>query len=271
MKHMRAVLLLCSICLWSVFSYPAAIIFDLDGVLVEKNGFSAAWNIGLRHFLGFYNPYKVRQKMFEFFNTLEDRKPETPWAYNENLLLPQLLCDWLMGSKTCNEIRTTVQQALKTNKYTFSKKRYRKLTKKIADFMFSPKRLAQSIQPIKQGVKLLKQCKQKNHQIYILSNWDPESFEQLCNQAWFKEILDLCDGCIISGIVHMMKPDPCIFEHLFTTYKIDPDTTPTVYIDDTRENILSARILKKRQLYCFECKNKKFDPIKQELLKLKIL
>ena len=271
MKQIRVLCILFFICFWSMLSYPAAIIFDLDGVLIKRSGFSTAWNIGLRHFLGLYNPYKVHRRMFEFFNTIEPRKPYTPWAYNNNLLLPQLLCDWLMGLKTNKEILEIVQKALEKKKKFFSKKKYYKLTKRISNFMFTPESFANSIRPIKKGVDLLKLCKQKNHNIYILSNWDAESFEQLCKKKWFKKILDLCDGCVISGIVHMMKPDPRIFECLFETYDLDPDETLTVYIDDNRENFLGAQILKKKQLFCFECQNKKFDSIKDKLQKLKII
>lgn len=256
------------VCFWSISTYPAAIIFDLDGILIERSGFSAIWNIGLRHFFGFYNPNKVQKKMFEFFNTLEMRKPETPWSYNQNLLLPQLVCDWLMGLKTNQDILKVIQQALYDKKYTFSKKKYHKLTQYIAELMFTPERLADVMRPIKGGVDLLKLCKRYKHQTYILSNWDPESFELLRKKKWFKDILDNCDGYVISGSIRMMKPDPCIFQHLFKTYNIDPDITTTVFIDDNRENIIGAHTLKKKQLYCFECNNKNFENIKQELQKL---
>jgi len=271
MKNIRALLLSLLICFWSVLNYPAVLIFDLEGVLIKKSGFSVAWNIGFRHFLGLYNPYKVRRKMFEFFNTIEARKPDTPWAYNHDLLLPQLLCDWLMGLKTNKAILEIVQKALKEKKNFFSKKKYYKLTKQIADFMFTPERLANAMRPITKSVDLLQQCKQKNHKIYILSNWDAESFKQLCKKKWFKEILDLCDGWIISGIVHMMKPDPMIYELLFETYDLDPNTTQTIYIDDSRENILAARTLQKKELVCFEYNTKKLDTMRDELLRLKIL
>lgn len=267
----RTKILFLSFFITSTLSNPATFIFDLEGVLIEKSSLSCAWDIGLTNFLGFYNPYKIRKKMFEFFNKVLQRKPETPLAYNGNLLLPQLVCDWLMGHKTNKELLTIVTEALNNKKDLFDKKVYYTLTKKISELMFTPQRLVATMNPIKEGIEFLEYCKQRKHALYILSNWDPESFEHLRKKKWFNNVLALCNGWVISGHVGMMKPDPRIFIHLFERYNLDPDSTPTVYIDDARENLLSAQSLGKKKLFCFECQNKKIAPICQELVNLGIL
>jgi len=94
------------------------------------------------------------------------------------------------------------------------------------------------------GLEILKRCAQikdscgkKLHKIYILSNWGKAGFDKIRQQ--FPEILELFDGCVISGEAGYSKPEKEIFELLINRYQIK--NQPCVFIDDSEVNVIAAQ------------------------------
>ena len=50
--------------------------------------------------------------------------------------------------------------------------------------------------------------------------------------------LRLFDGIVVSGKVKLAKPDPAIYEHMLSEFKLNP--RETLFIDDRRENVQTA-------------------------------
>ncbi len=255
--------------------HPAVVIFDLEGVLVKKSNVQAGWHIGLRNFFGLYNPFKIEKRLFDFLNLLEPRHPDTPGAKRNNMLLPQLMCDWMCGDKTTREIQQLINDGLTTYDSFFSTASEKKLITATTAFMFTPSLLSRVMHPIKDGVKLLKRCYRKKNKagerqntVIILSNFDPESFEMMYNTPKFRKISRYCDGMVISGHVHLMKPDPTIFELLFNTFSIDPIQELVVFIDDQLENIQTGIDLGLSTIHCTKCNHR---PVKKELKRLGVI
>jgi len=75
------------------------------------------------------------------------------------------------------------------------------------------------------------ELKRRGYKLYLLSN--------IC--TYFAEhkdeipMLKLLDGCVFSGCIRKVKPTREIFEHLCTTYGIEPGET--VFVDDRKDNI----------------------------------
>ena len=69
-----------------------------------------------------------------------------------------------------------------------------------------------------------------------LSNMEPDKFLLRRDKFAF---FGLLDGCVISGIEGVAKPDREIFEILLKRYDLDP--AATVFIDDTAANVVAAR------------------------------
>ena len=105
--------------------------------------------------------------------------------------------------------------------------------------IFSPASFIKTQQWIREGVKLVKECKAKGHKIFILSNWDSNSFELLKQRC--PSFFALFDGIVISGDVRAIKPDPAIYQHLLDTYSLKADEC--AFIDDLEENIKAAEQL----------------------------
>ena len=248
------------------------VIFDLHGVLVKRSTLSLVWNAGIFNFFGLYNPIRIEAKLFTFLRSIESLQKETPRAfYKHKFEMPQIMCDWLMGLKTSQEIKAIVEQQFKDYPNWCDNQQYIKIAQGITNVMFTPELHARIFFPIKNGIKLLKKVRKKVDKIILLSNWDAESFGYLLDRKDMKEIFNNCNGWIISGIAHYMKPDPQIFECLFQQFSIDPDTDLIVYIDDQKENITAAKNLNKKNMHCMLCNNFNFRAIKRELKTLGML
>lgn len=115
--------------------------------------------------------------------------------------------------------------------------------------------------PIEGSIKILNELKTKGYKAYILSNYHTKAFERTYNKHSF---FQLFDGMVISARVRMLKPSPEIFMALMDKYRILPEES--VFIDDTKENIETARDLGfKAILFTSPCQ------LKEDLKALNIL
>lgn len=224
--------------------HAAHIIFDLGGVLLDKSYAKIISEIGLRNFpLG--SMTKAREEFFAFLDRIEPRHADTPLACDEHgLLLPQLMCDWLSGTKSPQELRSLIH----TNKEKCSA-RYRKFILALSDLLFTSQRSARLTKFIPQGVDFVLRCIETGHDVYILSNWDLESFTLIYDAypAFFGQF----KGIGISGSLGLIKPDPAIFSELLTAYNLDPHDC--VFIDDQVSNLKGAHAC---GIYGIQCKTK---------------
>lgn len=88
---------------------------------------------------------------------------------------------------------------------------------------------------IDEGVTVLADVNAAGLRCLALSNMEPEKF--LLRRARFP-FFGLLDGCVISGIEGVAKPDRAIFEILLTRYDLEP--AATVFIDDSAANVAAA-------------------------------
>ncbi len=87
-------------------------------------------------------------------------------------------------------------------------------------------------------VKLMENLIIEGHNLYCLSNMNPEAYSFLSNQCTFWELFS---GTIISSKIKMVKPDTEIFYYLLNEFQLNIEKC--VFIDDTVENIESAERL----------------------------
>ncbi len=89
-----------------------------------------------------------------------------------------------------------------------------------------------------ENVQLLAEVKATGMRCLALSNMEPELYElrraRFPFMTWF-------DGCVISGLEGVAKPDREIFQILLDRYHLDPERT--VFTDDSPANIEAARAL----------------------------
>lgn len=258
-KQLKAVILLFLFAQFNALAVtPCNIIFDFGNVLGEQLTRRVLSEIGIGNIFAnlFSNPLRIEEDYMDFLGTIEHYKQGEVVASNEDKMLPKIICDWLQGIKTPEQIRAIVLAKIKEARSSVGKRKA-KLWTSITNFMFTPERLASVTMPKESVIKILKKChRQKNytgqrmHKIFLLTNFDEKTFEIIKNDKNFKTLFECFDGIIVSGKVYLIKPDLQIFERAFQEFNINPDTEFTLYIDDEYVNIEAAMRLGKKHLRC---------------------
>jgi 2-haloacid dehalogenase len=89
-----------------------------------------------------------------------------------------------------------------------------------------------------QTVEVLSELRSAGVRCFVLSNMEPDKFRLRRTRYDF---FDLVEGCVISGLEGVAKPDQKIFEILISRYDLEPGAT--VFIDDLAANVAAAREL----------------------------
>ena len=84
---------------------------------------------------------------------------------------------------------------------------------------------------------LIKELKEKNYNVYILSNLNKEAHEVYLKTNLF----DLVDGYVLSYKEHQIKPHTGIYKTLINRYNLIPEES--IFIDDKLENCETAKSL----------------------------
>lgn len=97
--------------------------------------------------------------------------------------------------------------------------------------------------PLKGTNELAARLKGEGYGIYVLTNASTRVRQQLDHMpAW-----PCVDGCVVSGIERLMKPDPAIYQLLCERYDLDPATC--LFVDDNADNCVGARVAGMRALH----------------------
>jgi HAD superfamily hydrolase (TIGR01549 family) len=226
-------------------STTAHIIFDLGGVLIDTKKASLVWRLGPKR-LAFYwfftgkSPHALRQTLYTVMNSVERRYDNTPRAYDDaGLLIPSLMYNWLSGRQTNEQILSKLTHAIALHPEWFINHAEQIIIQKLIEIMFTPKKFIATRTFISKGIHLVKACKEKGFKVYILSNWDVESFELLREQN--PSVFNLFDGIVISGQYNCLKPNPELYQIFLNRFNLHP--RDCVMIDDRIENIQTARAL----------------------------
>lgn len=235
------------------------VIFDLGGVLLVNSKKKAFLNIGIARFFGYiatlHNPFKIEKKLFDVLHQIKPLDTDAPEAYSPSgkHLLPQLIIDWLSGTYSCAEIRTIIYSYVKNNPDAFNDKSEARFLLKAAITIFTPEAIASTVYPSKAGIKFVKSCKEKGLNVYILSNFDAESFDII--QKKYPELFDLFEqeNIFVSGHHKTAKPALPFYEILLNKSDIDPETC--IFFDDQTENIQAAQTVGIHGIVCKKRKN----------------
>lgn len=90
---------------------------------------------------------------------------------------------------------------------------------------------------IPETLELMKQLKNNNYNIYILSNFNSDFYKEIENL----KIGNLLSGQIVSSEEKYLKPSKEIYLKLFNKYNLDP--AECYFIDDKEENITAGKNL----------------------------
>ncbi len=92
-----------------------------------------------------------------------------------------------------------------------------------------------SLSPIPESVKLMREMSDKGFDMFCLSNMSRETYDHIKHM----ELFDMFRGIVISGIERCIKPNKDIFHLILNRYGLEP--AYTLFIDDSLPNIESAK------------------------------
>ena len=87
------------------------------------------------------------------------------------------------------------------------------------------------------GIDIIKELKEKDYKIYLLSNINSHTYNHIKDNKLF----NLVDGYVFSYIEHQVKPYVGIYNTLLERYKLIPQEC--LFIDDNIKNIKTANEL----------------------------
>lgn len=245
----------------------AHIIFDLGGVLIDTNKAKLLWNLGPTQLTKYWittgkSPYSLKRTLYTVMNSVERHYTGNAPSYDEEgLLLPLLMHDWLNGKQSNQQILTKLTNAITQHQEWFANHIEQVVMLDFVNILFTPQKFIATRTFIQKGIDLVKWCKKRGFKVYVLSNWDSESFNLLRTQN--PNIFNLFDGIIISGQHNCLKPNAELYQILLNTFHVSP--SDCIMLDDRIENIMTARSLNIHGIHCTPSGNYDCNAIEKEI------
>lgn len=231
------------------------IIFDLGGTLIEPNTTYLASKMGVADYslYSLFDGKSHEDLLFHVFDILSliegDQEGDIKVLTDKGVPFPQVLVSWHEGKISSQEILDEAYLLLDElcNMHFISKGREYNLVKNALNIMLDPEILAHSMTPIKKGRKLLKKiaaaCDDEGnpcHSLYILSNWDKQSFDNLRDRRDIDELFSYFPTANIttSASIGCTKPHASTFKKFLDKHKLKAEDC--IFIDDQLENLKGA-------------------------------
>lgn len=232
-------------------AFSKVLIFDLHGVMVDHSPWTIADYLGKMNCWRYcgLDTGKIKTRFDEFLFLLE--KNDNP--NNKHLKLeknkqpfPKILQEWQRGKKTTRDTIAAFKKEIEKHKDFFTSDLEKQLITGIIETML-PDQVLNVLTPVDDMVKLVKECHQiayddgeKCHQLFILTNWDKDSFPRLLTHKKFSPVFACFEknSIIVSSDVGLIKPEPAIYEYVIKTFNLDPKEC--ILIDDQVANIEAA-------------------------------
>jgi HAD superfamily hydrolase (TIGR01509 family) len=212
--------------------FPAKIFIDLGDVIIKTSkskSFMSMFSDTIKFVFSGFSPLNLKEDFESFLSDVYGKDPASG--------LP-LVYRWWHEGKICNDdLVIDFQAKIEKSNLPQAKKQ---LYKKIAEF-YGKEKLIELTKISHKAVKTIKQLQENGHEIFIVSNWDKDSFQDLYKK--FKDFFMTINpnNLIISGHIGLIKPDTAIFDYIKNKFKILPAQMHECwFIDDRTENIESA-------------------------------
>ncbi|MBV8660950.1 MAG: HAD hydrolase-like protein [Candidatus Dependentiae bacterium] len=192
--------------------------------------------------VGIINSMKYTAKMghipskTDFFKSLKNVPAITEeQTYNDDLIMPVILCDWLLGLQTNHMIRSTIFQYLEKSSLSEIEKT---IFKNVSSMMMSPSIFIETQYLIKEFSKLFHSLKKAGYTLYLIGNWDKESEPYLMRLLSGHSFPD-SNHCYFSNKAKNLKPNPDYFDKLLKYYNLSKKEC--LIIDIEKNHAYSAR------------------------------
>lgn len=219
-------------------------VFDLNGVLFDTDSSAVFRQLGMKDALWYLARYRsanmIKVRFYETLHRIVNSNVNSLGVKDpDNAVMPQLMVDWLCGTHPNKLLLNRIIDAINTNPQWFLNPTEQRLMGAMARAIFDPKQFIASRKLLSELAPLLGVLKQHGVKLYILSNWDKESFELLKER--FPYVFMFFDGHIISGEKGLVKPQPEIYTHAHNHILMTVKNPHICFLDDQQENLVSAQ------------------------------
>ena len=221
------------------------IIFDLTNVVIKENQIGFAKKIGYGTLANYTithwkSPgYRCLDMLHEMSNH-ETQKPHITLTI-QTRTMPRCLVELQEGKKTCAQVKDEITEGIKlldAQKF-FSSAKEKALMVNIMDLILDPESAASIIEPSKPTVQLIQKLKAAGHEVYLCGNAPEELYATA--KIKLSHTIQHFNGIVISSEAKAVKPDIAIFNHLTSTYNLNPANC--IVIEDLEESATAARTL----------------------------
>lgn len=167
--------------------------------------------------------------------------------------VPAVECSLLAGLINNEEAYQKVMDAFKEARHDTLSIDELEQVKRMLRAFFNPVSLARCMHPIPTTERVVELCAENEHNtLYVLSNWDKESFAIFMKTYEGKNGLSHFNrkNILISADAGYIKPQPEMYDYFLTHFNLDPATC--IFIDDQKENVAGAKFLASKEfIYAF--------------------
>jgi FMN phosphatase YigB (HAD superfamily) len=267
--------------------HAKTLIIDLNDTLIYFSRISALWHLPHKWEFLLYccetkqTPLTACSVLHALtYNILEiygyNTEEECPYSnYSKKIKLPLLMVQLIQGNyseKDCLEKALECVEIFEKNK-GFTSKNEKVCIQAFIKMAFESSILIQTCRVYKDLEQVLIAISQeidsktgnKKHRIIILSNMHAEAFEKMKYQNELKNLFTIIpeEHWIISGLIHLIKPQKDIFNYVFTIFNIQPNDC--IFVDDQEENINLAKSLGMTTIWCDKNRPKMIEQLRSAL------
>lgn len=225
------------------------IIWDLSGTLFRPKPYGLSAQELEKLSLVFYmwsgkkEASVVDRLALEVLNKAEEPLPEYQVIrLHTGEPVPALVCSLLAGLISSKDALAKALHALADllkNPFVAQKQDQ---IQRVLEAFFNPESLSKCMHPIEISEELVARCAHyRSNRLFILSNWDAESFDIFLKTPNAQEVLNYFErkNICISADIGYIKPQPEMYEYFLSLHNLNPNTC--FFIDDQEENIAAAK------------------------------
>ncbi len=177
-----------------------------------------------------------RSDLFKALHNIPAKTVE--FTYNEDLKMPGILCDWLLGLQTNHQIKSEINAYLEHSSMAEIEKT---IFKNISFMMMTPSIFIDTQHVVKDFIKIVHTLKKMGYTVIVVGNWDKES-EPLLIKLLNSNALPDAQHYYFSHKAKCLKPNPQYFEQLLKQYHI-VSKQECLIIDVEKQHAQAARSL----------------------------
>lgn len=200
----------------STYTYDIKAIFIDIEALFETNDMKASKHVGKINSIKYLTKVGHVPSQADLFKQLKAvPATSTEVVFNQNLEMPLIFSDWLLGVQPVATLQTAITKYLASAKTSAVTGKNitdieKTILENIVDMMFTPSKLAGTQQTTSQMPKIIDQLKAQGYKVYLAGN----CADILAFKKEFDKVFAKLDGFYSSGKLHLLKPYQAFYKEV---------------------------------------------------------